>query len=104
MGICRVASYGSVRNFKRIEIKAVCPCLWCYIHITIALVKSELLFYGKIIGVIYLLVEVRLVAELRDSDAVTEKIHSLNLEVLEIVRVVRVTPRECGVRNEAHHH
>ena len=53
---------------------------------------------------IYLLSEVRLVSELRHLHAVTEQIHSLYLEFLEIIRVFRLIASKCLVRNEAHYY
>ena len=101
---CCTATYGAVNNFKRLLIKAVCPLLKGNIYKTIVYVTLKLLLKGIIICMIYLLSEVRLVSELRHLHAVTEQIHSLDLEFLEIVRVFRVIVRKCRVRNEAHYY
>ena len=105
----RTRDYGSttdrsIRNFKKINVEAICPLLRADVHTTLTLVETELLLKRKLRVIIYLLWEVGKVAKLRNPRAVTEQIHSLAFKILEIVRVFGVTFRKCGVRYESRHY
>ena len=93
-----------MRNFKRIEIVAICPLLWADVHITVTLVETKLLLKRKVRLIIYFLYEVGKVAKLRNPRAVTIQIYSLDYKIVDILRVFGVTSRKRGVRNESHHY
>ena len=101
----RTRAYGAttdrfIRNFKRLEIEAICPLLSADVYTTVTLVGTEPLL-KRIIGVIiYLLCKVGKVAKFRNPRAVREQIHFLDFKILEIVRVFVVTARKCSVRYE----